>query len=120
MMRLRDEGASLPSAAVLLSPWTDLALTGRSLAEYSFSDPIVQVELMPKAVERSTLALRLSALRRSGGLATDSGSQKLSLERRSALAMNAARRTLFCCSAGVRFWHKADITVGPNHVRFGG
>jgi len=51
MMRLRDEGSPLPSAAVLLSPWTDLALTGQSLAEYSFSDPIVQVELMPKAVE---------------------------------------------------------------------
>jgi len=48
MMRLRDEGSPLPSAAVLLSPWTDLALTGQSLAEYSFSDPIVQV---PKAVE---------------------------------------------------------------------
>jgi epsilon-lactone hydrolase len=51
MMRLRDEGSPLPSAAVVLSPWTDLALTGQSLVEYSFSDPIVQVELMPKAVE---------------------------------------------------------------------
>jgi acetyl esterase/lipase len=51
MMRLRDEGSPLPSAAVVLSPWTDLALTGQSLAEHSFSDPIVQVELMPKAVE---------------------------------------------------------------------
>jgi len=51
MMRLRDEGSPLPSAAVVLSPWTDLALTGQSLAEYSFSDPMVPVELMPRAVE---------------------------------------------------------------------
>jgi acetyl esterase/lipase len=51
MMRLRDEGSPLPSAAVVLSPWTDLALTGQSLAEYRFSDPMVQVELMPRAVD---------------------------------------------------------------------
>jgi acetyl esterase/lipase len=31
MMRLRDEGVPLPAAAVALSPWTDLALTGSSL-----------------------------------------------------------------------------------------
>jgi epsilon-lactone hydrolase len=51
MMRLRDEGSPLPSAAVVLSPWTDLALTGQSLTEYRFSDPMVQVELMPRAVD---------------------------------------------------------------------
>ena len=34
MMRLRDEGSPLPAAAVVLSPWTDLALTGQSLTEY--------------------------------------------------------------------------------------
>src|SRR5215469_16349153 len=28
MLRLRDEGIALPAAAVALSPWTDLALTG--------------------------------------------------------------------------------------------
>jgi hypothetical protein len=43
----------LPSAAVVLSPWTDLALTGQSLAEYSFSDPIVQVDLMPETEGRA-------------------------------------------------------------------
>jgi epsilon-lactone hydrolase len=32
-------------------PWTDLALTGQSLTEYGFSDPMVPVELMPRAVE---------------------------------------------------------------------
>jgi acetyl esterase/lipase len=41
----------LPVAAVVLSPWTDLALTGQSLARYGASDPMVPVELMPKAVE---------------------------------------------------------------------
>lgn len=51
MMRLRDEGLPLPAAAVVISPWTDLALTGRSLIEYGFSDPMAPVELMPKAVE---------------------------------------------------------------------
>jgi epsilon-lactone hydrolase len=51
MMRLRDEGSPLPAAAVVLSPWTDLALTGQSLTEYGCSDPMVPVELMPRAVE---------------------------------------------------------------------
>ncbi len=51
MMRLRDEGSPLPAAAVVVSPWTDLALTGQSLTDYGCSDPMVPVELMPKAVE---------------------------------------------------------------------
>ncbi|MEH2506397.1 monoterpene epsilon-lactone hydrolase [Bradyrhizobium sp. AZCC 1578] len=51
MMRLRDEGSSLPAAAVVVSPWTDLALTGQSVTDYGSSDPMVPVELMPKAVE---------------------------------------------------------------------
>jgi acetyl esterase/lipase len=51
MMRLRDEGSPLPAAAAVVSPWTDLALTGQSLTEHGFSDPMVPVELMPKAVE---------------------------------------------------------------------
>ncbi len=51
MMHLRDEGSPLPAAAVLLSPWTDLALTGQSLTEFGSSDPMVPVELMPRAVE---------------------------------------------------------------------
>jgi epsilon-lactone hydrolase len=51
MMRLRDEGLPLPAAAAVLSPWTDLALTGQSLTAYGLSDPMVPVELMPKAVD---------------------------------------------------------------------
>lgn len=46
MMRLRDEGSPLPAAAVVLSPWTDLVLTGQSLTEHGFSDPMVPIELM--------------------------------------------------------------------------
>jgi len=28
MLRLRDEGIELPAVAVVVSPWTDLVLTG--------------------------------------------------------------------------------------------
>ena len=74
-MRLRDEGLPLPAAAVVLSPWTDLALTGQSLTEYGSSDPMVPVELMPKAVElylagadpRSPTPLHFMAIRRACG-----------------------------------------------------
>ena len=45
------KASPLPAAAVVVSPWTDLALTGQSLADYRLSDPMVPVELMPKAVE---------------------------------------------------------------------
>lgn len=31
LLKLRDDGAQLPAAAVTLSPWTDLALTGMSM-----------------------------------------------------------------------------------------
>lgn len=51
MMHLRDDGMPLPAAAALLSPWTDLALTGASLTRHASSDPMVPVELIPKAVE---------------------------------------------------------------------
>jgi acetyl esterase/lipase len=37
--KMRDEGFKLPSAAVALSPWTDLALTGQSLHSNARSDP---------------------------------------------------------------------------------
>jgi len=39
-LRLRDAGASLPAAIVVLSPWTDLALTGASLRNNAAADPI--------------------------------------------------------------------------------
>jgi monoterpene epsilon-lactone hydrolase len=41
MLRLRDEGRPLPAAAIALSPWTDLALTGASLRLNAASDPML-------------------------------------------------------------------------------
>jgi epsilon-lactone hydrolase len=51
MLRLRDEGVELPAAAVAVSPWTDLALTGESLRSNAAIDPLVPVELAPRAVD---------------------------------------------------------------------
>jgi epsilon-lactone hydrolase len=39
LLRLRDEGVPLPAAAVALSPWTDLAMTGESLRMNAGRDP---------------------------------------------------------------------------------
>ncbi len=41
LLRLRDDGMPLPGAAVALSPWTDLALTGASLCLNAKSDPML-------------------------------------------------------------------------------
>ena len=40
LLSLRDAGDSLPAAAVLFSPWTDLAATGASLRANDKSDPM--------------------------------------------------------------------------------
>lgn len=40
LMKLRDEGKHLPKAAVTLSPWTDLALTGESMKTRDDLDPM--------------------------------------------------------------------------------
>ncbi len=42
LLRLRDEGDALPAGAALLSPWTDLALTGESLSTRADIDPSVK------------------------------------------------------------------------------
>jgi|SRR5437764_1185003 len=44
LLRLRDEGVALPAAAVALSPWTDLALTGASLVTNAAADPMLKAE----------------------------------------------------------------------------
>jgi epsilon-lactone hydrolase len=44
LLKLRDDGLPLPSAAVALSPWTDLALQGRSLQLNAKADPMLNVE----------------------------------------------------------------------------
>src|SRR5262245_31475095 len=51
LLRLRDEGLALPAAAVAVSPWTDLALTGESLRLNAEIDPLIPVELAPRVVE---------------------------------------------------------------------
>lgn len=38
MLKLRDMGGALPSAAILLSPWTDLTTSGRSAGAYHGRD----------------------------------------------------------------------------------
>jgi acetyl esterase/lipase len=43
LLRLRDGGHALPAAAVALSPWTDLALTGASMVRNAGSDPMLTV-----------------------------------------------------------------------------
>ena len=42
LLKLRDEGFHLPAAAVALSPWTDLALTGNSLQRNAEADPMLR------------------------------------------------------------------------------
>jgi acetyl esterase/lipase len=50
LLRLRDAGTPLPSAAVSMSPWTDLALTGASLTENAASDPMLNAGDLPSFV----------------------------------------------------------------------
>jgi epsilon-lactone hydrolase len=47
LYKLRDEGTALPSATVLVSPWTDLALTGPSLWSNAASDPMMNAASLP-------------------------------------------------------------------------
>jgi acetyl esterase/lipase len=43
LLKLRDSGHEMPAAAVVLSPWTDLALTGPSLVRNARADPMLAV-----------------------------------------------------------------------------
>jgi acetyl esterase/lipase len=43
LMRVRDEGVPLPAAAVTVSPWTDLALTGETLRSNAERDPLIPI-----------------------------------------------------------------------------
>ncbi len=47
LYKLRDEGLALPAAAVAVSPWTDLALTGSSLKLNAAADPMLNVAILP-------------------------------------------------------------------------
>lgn len=48
LMKLRDDGGPLPGAAVAMSPWTDLALTGGSLASNAVADPMLNADSLPQ------------------------------------------------------------------------
>lgn len=48
LLKLRDDGAQLPAAAVALSPWTDLALTGPSLTSNAAADPMMNADDLPE------------------------------------------------------------------------
>lgn len=46
MTRLRDTGRPLPGCAWLVSPWTDLAMTGASIAAKADIDPLIHREYL--------------------------------------------------------------------------
>jgi acetyl esterase/lipase len=48
LLKLRDDGMPLPAAAVALSPWTDLALTGPSLRLNADADPMLNADDLPQ------------------------------------------------------------------------
>jgi epsilon-lactone hydrolase len=41
LLKLRDEGTRLPAAAVTISPWTDLTLSGNSYKQNADADPMI-------------------------------------------------------------------------------
>jgi acetyl esterase/lipase len=48
MLKARDMGLPLPAAAAVMSPWTDLALTGPSLRSNAASDPMLVADDVPR------------------------------------------------------------------------
>jgi monoterpene epsilon-lactone hydrolase len=46
MLSLRESGKSLPDAAVAISPWTDLAMTGASFTSRAAVDPMITASFM--------------------------------------------------------------------------
>ena len=44
LVALKEDGKPLPGAAVCISPWTDLALTGESLVSKAEADPMITIE----------------------------------------------------------------------------
>ena len=50
LLRLRDENRPLPAAAVVISPWLDLALGGQSLTSNAAADPMLNPAMLPSLV----------------------------------------------------------------------
>ncbi len=48
MVKLKEEGVPLPAAAALLSPWTDLTLSGASVQTYAHADAMLSPESLRK------------------------------------------------------------------------
>lgn len=46
LLKAKDEGVALPALAVVLSPWTDVELTGGSIISKAEVDPLVPPELL--------------------------------------------------------------------------
>ncbi len=42
LLKIRDEGMENPAAAIVLSPWTDLCATGKSIKQKALNDPIIK------------------------------------------------------------------------------
>jgi epsilon-lactone hydrolase len=51
LLKSRDEGLPLPAACVVLSPWTDLALTGDSLRRNANADPMLHAVDLPRLAD---------------------------------------------------------------------
>lgn len=51
LVALRDRGAELPGGGTLISPWTDLALTGASHGTENGRDPLCSTEVLAQSVE---------------------------------------------------------------------
>jgi epsilon-lactone hydrolase len=48
MMKIRDDGLALPRAAVALSPWTDLTMSGASWKSNAAADPMMDAAKIPQ------------------------------------------------------------------------
>lgn len=51
MVRLKSLGLPLPAACIGLSPWTDLAATGKSLKRNARKDPMFDPAMLPRAID---------------------------------------------------------------------
>lgn len=51
LQSLRDHDKALPKAVALMSPWTDLTLSGKSHEQRAARDPMIDVEKIPEAIE---------------------------------------------------------------------
>jgi acetyl esterase/lipase len=51
MLTLKEKGKTQPKAAALLSPWTDLTISGRSHKERDQRDPMIDVSRMSEAID---------------------------------------------------------------------